>query len=296
MAYFLQQLVTGLAVGGTYALVALGFVLYFGVLNILNIAHAQTLMLAPVLIVVLMRAGTAWPIAVAAAIVLTFVYSYAVYMVAMKPFTRPGREASYLAPFVASFGVSMLTENLASTWLGSQPLSFPLRLPVDVWHVGPVAVVPIQAVGLLICCVLMLALGWVVARTGFGRAMRAVAENRAVAEAQGISADRTTVITVVIATFLGVVAGLLFAAGTTSVSPFVGLEYGLKGLVVMIIGGVTSLAGAVVAGLLVGLLETGITAYVSSTYQDTITFGLLFLILLVRPQGLFTILSREGRP
>jgi branched-chain amino acid transport system permease protein len=126
--------------------------------------------------------------------------------------------------------------------------------------------------------------------------MRSVAENRAVAEAQGISADRTTVQTVLVATFLGVVAGFLFAAGTTSVSAFVGLEYGLKGMVVMIIGGVTSLAGAVVAGLLLGVLETGITAYVSSTYQDTITFGLLFLILLIRPQGLFTILSREGRP
>src|SRR2546423_4439367 len=122
MTYFIQQLVTGLAVGGTYALVALGFVLYFGVLNILNIAHAQTLMLAPALIVVLMQAGVAWPLAVVAAVALTFVYSYLVYIVSMKPFTRPGREASYLAPFVASFGVSMLTENLASTFLGSQPL------------------------------------------------------------------------------------------------------------------------------------------------------------------------------
>jgi branched-chain amino acid transport system permease protein len=296
MTYFIQQLVTGLAVGGTYALVALGFVLYFGVLNILNIAHAQTLMLAPVLIVVLMQAGLAWPVALAAAVAATFVYSYLVYVIAMRPFTRPGREASYLAPFVASFGVSMLTENLASTFLGSQPLSFPLRLGADVWYVGAVAIVPMQAFALVISCVLMLALAYIVGRTAFGRGMRAVAENRAVAEAQGISADRTTVQTVLVATLLGVVAGLLFAAGTTSVSPFVGLEYGLKGMVVMIIGGVTSLAGAVVAGLLLGILETGITAYVSSTYQDTITFGLLFLILLVRPQGLFTILSREARP
>jgi branched-chain amino acid transport system permease protein len=227
MTYFIQQLVTGLAIGGTYALVALGFVLYFGVLNILNIAHAQTLMLAPVLIVVMMQAGAAWPIAVVASIVLTFIYSYLVYIVSMKPFTRPGREASYLAPFVASFGVSMLTENLASTLLGSQPLSFPLRLPADVWYAGTVAVVPTQAIGLVICGALMLALAYIVARTALGRAMRSVAENRAVAEAQGISADRTTVLTVLIATFLGVVAGLLFAAGTSSVSAFVGLEYGL---------------------------------------------------------------------
>lgn len=296
MTYFLQQLVTGLAVGGTYALVALGFVLYFGVLNILNIAHAQTLMLAPVLIVVTMQAGAGWLPATIASLALTFAYSYLVYIVSMKPFTRPGREASYLAPFVASFGVSMLTENLAGKFLGSQPLAFPLRLPAQVWYAGPVAIVPMQAISLVVCGVLMFALAYLVGHTAFGRAMRSVAENRAVAEAQGISADRTTLLTVIVATFLGVVAGLLFAAGTTSVSPFVGLEYGLKGMVVMIIGGVTSLAGAVVAGLLLGVLETGITAYVSSIYQDTITFGLLFLILLVRPQGLFTILSREGRP
>jgi branched-chain amino acid transport system permease protein len=159
-----------------------------------------------------------------------------------------------------------------------------------------VAVSPLQLVSLAIAAILLLALAYLVNRTAFGRAMRAVAENRSVAEAQGISADRTTVTTVMIATLLGIVAGLLFAAGASSVSPFAGLEYGLKGMIAMVIGGVTSLAGAVVAALILGLLETGITAYISSSYQDTITFGLLFLILLVRPQGLFTIVSREGRP
>jgi branched-chain amino acid transport system permease protein len=296
MHYLLQQLVTGLSVGGTYALVALGFVLYFGVLNILNIAHAQTLMLAPLLVVVLMQHQLAWAPALLLAVVATLVFGYVVYLVCMKPFTRAGREAGYLTPFIASFGVSMLVENLATAWLGSQPFPFPLRLDTELWRVAGIAVSPTQVISLAVTALLVGALAFVVNRTALGRAMRAVAENRSVAEAQGISADRTTVVTVLIATLLGVVAGLLFAAGTTSVSAFVGLEYGLKGLVAMIIGGVTSLTGALVAALLLGLLETGITAYVSSSYQDTITYGLLFLILLVRPQGLFAILSREGRP
>jgi branched-chain amino acid transport system permease protein len=296
MHYLLQQLVTGLSVGGTYALVALGFVLYFGVLNILNIAHAQTLMLAPLLVVVLMQHQLAWAPALLLAVAGTLVFGYVVYLACMKPFTRAGREAGYLTPFIASFGVSMLVENLATAWLGSQPFPFPLRIDAGLWRIGGIAVSPIQVISLAVTALLVGALAFVVNRTDLGRAMRAVAENRSVAEAQGISADRTTVVTVLIATLLGVVAGLLFAAGTTSVSAFVGLEYGLKGLVAMIIGGVTSLAGALVAALLLGLLETGITAYVSSSYQDTITYGLLFLILLVRPQGLFAILSREGRP
>lgn len=296
MDYFLQQFVTGIAVGGTYALIALGFVLYFGVLNILNIAHAQTLMLAPLLLIVLLRLPLSWPIAVLLATVITFVFSYLVYLVCMKPFTRVGREAGYLTPFIASFGVSMVVENVTTAWVGSQPLPFPLQLGGQVWRIANIAVSPMQVISLAITSVLVAALAYVVNRTAFGRAMRAVAENRSVAEAQGISADRITVLTVLVATFLGVVAGFLFAAGTTSVSAFVGLEYGLKGLIAMIIGGVTSLTGALVAALLLGLLETGITAYVSSSYQDTITFGLLFLILLVRPEGLFTIVSREGRP
>lgn len=295
MVYLLQQIVTGLSVGGTYALVALGFVLYFGVLNILNIAHAQTLMLAPLLVVVLMQLQLPWAPALVLAVGATLVFSYVVYLACMKPFTRVGREAGHLTPFIASFGVSMLVENLATAWLGSQPLPFP-RIGPELWRIGAIVASPTQVISLGVTTLLVGTLAFVVNRTAFGRAMRAVAENRSVAEAQGISADRTTVATVLIATVLGVVAGLLFAAGTTSVSAFVGLEYGLKGLVAMIIGGVTSLTGALVAALLLGLLETGITAYVSSSYQDTITYGLLFLILLVRPQGLFAILSREGRP
>ena len=158
MDYFLQQIVTGLAVGGTYALIALGFVLYFGVLNILNIAHAQTLMLAPVLIIVLMKLNQAWPVAVLLAIVGTFIISYVIYLVCMKPFTRVGREASYLAPFIASFGVSMLVENLATAWLGSQPMPFPLRLGAELWRVGNIAVAPMQVISLAITTVMVASL------------------------------------------------------------------------------------------------------------------------------------------
>ena len=126
--------------------------------------------------------------------------------------------------------------------------------------------------------------------------MRAVAESHMVAEILGIPARRTTLIAIAIASLLGSVSGLLLAAGVGGVSPFTGLEYGLKGLVVMIIGGVSSLAGAVVVGLFVGVTEAFVTSFLSSEYRDVITYGVLFLVLLFRPQGLFAASSKEVRP
>jgi len=126
--------------------------------------------------------------------------------------------------------------------------------------------------------------------------MRAVAENPIVAESQGVSARRTIVVTITIATVLAAVSGILFAAGNNELSPFMGMEYGLKGLVVMIIGGVTSLPGAVVAGLLLGIAEALAVGYLSSSFSMVISFGLLFAILLARPTGLFASASREARP
>lgn len=296
MSYLIQQLVTGLAVGGTYALVALGFVLIFGVLNMLNIAHAQTLMLAPLALVLALNAGVPLVLAVPLCLLATLLFSYLNYLISIRPFTGARQRGNYLAPFIASFGVSMAVENVLGGALGSEMRPFPLTFGSTMWSLGPINLVPMQVISLLVVGTVLAGLGWVVTRTALGRQMRAVAESHAIAEILGISAPRTTLIAIAIASLLGSVSGLLLAAGIGGVSPFTGLEYGLKGLVVMIIGGVSSLAGAVVVGLFLGVTEAFVTSFLSSEYRDVITYGVLFLVLLVRPQGLFRAASKEVRP
>lgn len=296
MEYLVQQLVTGLSVGSTYALVALGFALIFGVLNVLNIAHAQTLMVAPFSLALMMERGAPLFVALPASVLIALVYSYGVYVLSIKPFLRKGRRGEMLAPFIASFGISMLTEHALSGTFGSDPRPFPISLPINIFYIGEIAFVPMQVIGLGISAVLLLLLNYIVFHTAFGRGMRAVAEDRTVAEAQGISADRTVIITIVAAATLGAVAGLLFAATSKGVSPFMGFEYGLKALVVMIIGGVSSLYGAVIAALFLGIAETLTVSYLSSVYRDVVTYSLLFIVLLARPDGLFAASSKESRP
>ncbi|MFM9887104.1 MAG: branched-chain amino acid ABC transporter permease [Burkholderiales bacterium] len=295
MEFVVQQLISGLAMGGTYALVALGFVLIFGVLNILNIAHIQTIMLAPISFALIVGQGVPIAVAVVLSLAITVLFGAAVFLIGLKPFVRPGRKSTYLAPFIASFGISLFVEHLVGAQLGSDPRSFPMPTQIDLWQIGKVFIVPINVINLAIVAILLVAFALIINRTDFGRAMRAVAENAEVAAAQGISVDRTILITVIGASVLGGISGLLFAADSRIVSPFMGLDYGLKGLVVMIVGGVASPVGAVIAGLLLGVLEAVTVAYVSSVYRDVITFGLLFAVLIIRPQGLFVVASREAR-
>jgi branched-chain amino acid transport system permease protein len=296
MEFIVQQIISGLAVGSTYSLVALGFVLTFGVLNILNIAHVQTIMLAPMSIVLLVASGMPMVLATVLAFFIVAAFGCAVFFVGLKPFAGLGGRSTYLASFIASFGISMLVENLVGSQLGSEPRSFPLPFPTDLWHVGNIIIVPINVITLIVAAITLVGLAYIVGQTNFGREMRAVAENADVSATQGISVNRTILATVTCASLLGGLSGILFAADSHVVSPYMGFEYGLKGLVVMIVGGITSPSGAVIAGLMLGVLESVTVVYISSVYRDVVTFGLLFAVLLVRPQGLFVGVSREARP
>jgi branched-chain amino acid transport system permease protein len=296
MEFAVQQIISGLALGASYSLVALGFVLTFGVLNILNIAHVQTIMIAPMALALLIEAGLPAIVAVPLALLATVLFGSLVFLLGLKPFVASRGRATYLAPFIASFGISLLVENLVATVLGSDPRPFPMPLPNDLWHVGDFEIVPTDIIGLGVVALTLVILALVVNWTNFGRAMRAVAENPDVAAAQGISVAHTVLITVMSASLLGGISGLLFAAESFSEAPFMGLDYGLKGLVVMILGGVTSPVGAVVTGLGLGVVESLTETYVSSVFRDVITFALLFAALILRPQGMFAGSSREARP
>ncbi len=198
MEFVIQQLVSGLAMGGSYALVALGFVMIFGVLNILNVAHVQTIMIAPISLALLAQAGVPLAIAVPACLLVTVLFGVAVFYIGLRPFLATRAKTTYLAPFIASFGISIFVENLVGTQIGSDPRSFPIPVPSDLWHIGGVGIVPVDVMSLIVAAVVLLALAFVIGRTHFGRAMRAVAESADVAAAQGISVERTILLTVIV--------------------------------------------------------------------------------------------------
>lgn len=294
-----QELVNGVSTGGTYALSAVGFVLIFGVANVLNIAQAETIMLCPTFAVLLSLGGVpAWP-AIVLAVVLTAAVGMCIHVTAISPFLkreRRGQRQEFLGPLIATFGLSLFFSHLAGQYLGTEPRPFPLDAGGAVWRVGGLLIGRMQVVGLGVVAVLVLVLALVIKATAFGRAMRAVAENPGTSEGIGIPTNRVAAATAMIAAVLGGVAGLLFAADTNSVTPFMGLSYGLKGLVVMIVGGVTSMPGAIVAGVLLGVTESLVGSFLSSSYVDVVAFGLLFAVLLIRPRGLFVGSAREARP
>ena len=299
MAQFLQYLISGVAQGATYALVALGFALIFGVSNILNIAHVETVMLAPAFAVILAAHTHLSPVlGLVIAFVLTVLAALAMHGVAVQPFLNRRRgPGSLLAPLIAALGVSIVVENVLSKQIGTSGAPFPLSVPTKVWHLpGSILLAPMDVVTICVTLILLLALGSLITRTDFGRSMRAVAENGLVARSLGISITRTVLIATIIAGSLGAIAGLLFAANTNSVTPSMGLSYGLIGLVALIIGGVTRLGGAVIAALGIGIVQAMSTGYLSSSYTTPITFGIMIVFLILRPQGVFAGVSREARP
>lgn len=300
MDLLIQQLVSGVAVASTYALVALGFVLIFGVANVLNVAQAQTIMLAPMFVMIGMAA---WHlpavVAVIVSIAVTLAIGVLIHVCGVQPFLsrqRKGGTTEPLAPLIATFGLSILVENIFASIYGTISLKFPLSISRTVWRLGSAAITPMQVISIGASLVLMIGLGLLVMKTNLGRAMRVVAESPLTAETLGISSRFIVISVSVIAAALGAIAGLLFASGTSSVSAFMGLQFGLIGLIVMIVGGVNSIPGAVLAALLIGVVQELAAGFFSTSYNDVWTFGVLIIVLIFRPQGLLVGRSKEARP
>jgi branched-chain amino acid transport system permease protein len=285
MELVLQQAANGLLVGGSYALVAIGFTLIFGVAGILNLAHADIFMVgayAGAVALAFVPGGTA--VAIVAAVCGSMLAGAAVERFAL----RPVRGGAFLAPLITSIGASMILQNLAVRIFGARSLPFAVGFQPGFVRIGDIQVSTIQLVMFVVALVLMVGVRLLVSRTAFGRAIRATAEDGEVARLLGIDVNRVILLTIMLGSALAGVAGVTIGASYNTVSPFMGVTFGLKGLVVMIVGGVGSITGAVVGGLLLGVIEALAVGFISSAYRDAVAFGLVLVILLVRPRGLFS--------
>ncbi len=282
-----QQIVNGVFLGSIYALFALGYTLVFGVLDMLNLAHQAVFMLCAFVALSLtaslhLHILVAFPVAVVVAGLVGLV----IERVAFRPLR--GRANSNISGLISSLALATLFESIALGVWGPDVSRFPFgTVPERRLHVGGAVVQELQLVIIAVSVVMMAALTVLLRRTRLGRQIRAVAESGLAARVLGVPVDRVVAASFFISSALGGAAGVLFGLAFNSISPDVGRSVELKGLAVIIVGGMGSMPGAVVAGFALGLLEVFTVARFGSSYRDAVSFAALFVVLLARPRGLF---------
>ncbi|CAG0972630.1 High-affinity branched-chain amino acid transport system permease protein LivH [Myxococcaceae bacterium] len=288
----LQQLVNGVAWGGIYALIALGYTMVYGVLKLINFAHGEVYMVGAMTGYYAARsfglAGAPSLLGLVATLAASMAVCALLAAIIERVAYRPLRSAPRLAPLITAIGVSLLLQNLGQLVFGADPKFFPPLLESrNVFEVGKLSVSNVQLAVLGTAILLMAALQWIVMRTRFGRAMRAVSFDAQAAALMGVPVDRVILGTFVLGAVLAAAAGVLVGLTNPKIDPLMGVLPGLKAFVAAVLGGIGNIPGAMVGGLLLGVIETFVSGYLSSTYRDAIAFVLLIAILLYKPTGLF---------
>jgi len=279
-----QQLINGLMLGASYSLIAIGYALIFGVLKLLYFAHGEVFMVGAFVGLYLVTLGGANIfVALAGAMIACALLG----LIAVYVTVRPVAKDRPLAPLISSIGLTIVLQNLAVYVFGGQQVAFPETVTPQLYHLGPVTISSTQLFILATAITLMALLWFFIERTRMGRALRATAENHETAALLGVDVNRVVLITFMIGSGIAGVAGVLDGIKNSGVSPFMGLGAAVKGLIVMLLGGLGNVPGAMVAGLLLGMIEILSAAYIGTTERDFFSFAILILILLYRPTGLF---------
>ncbi len=320
MSTFLQQLINGVSLGAIYSLIALGYTMVYGVLKLINFAHGDVYMVGAFMGYYianglgargaqaigagtegfiargLLGTGTMEPSLITALVVMLLAMVIcAVLGVIIERFAyRPVRKYSRLTALITAIGVSLLLENGGQVVFGADPKFFPelfRKRNIDIF--GGASINTADIIVLLIALALMIGLQFIVFRTKTGRAMRAVSFNLQSAKLMGINTDRIIMFTFALGSALAAAAGVLVAIRIPRIDPLMGILVGLKAFVAAVLGGIGNIPGAVLGGLLIGITETMVAGYLSSTYKDAVAFAILILILLFRPSGLLGSVAQE---
>jgi len=299
MAYFLQQLINGLALGSIYGLIAIGYTMVYGIIGMINFAHGDIFMvgafIALIAFLALMALGvTAIPLALLLvliiAMVLTAVWGWTVERVAYRPL----RESFRLAPLITAIGMSIVLQNFIQVAQGARvkPLQPVIAGGYEIFKQGEFTVIVsnIQILIVVTMLVLMVAFWLLINRTALGRAQRACEQDRLMAALSGVNVDRTISLTFVLGAGLAAVAGLLYLLYYGVIDFFIGFVVGIKAFTAAVFGGIGSIPGAMIGGLIIGLIETFWSAYFTIEYKDVAAFAMLAVVLIFFPTGLL------GRP
>ena len=296
MTTFLQQLVNGLSLGSIYALIALGYTMVYGVLRLINFAHGDVYMVGAYVGYYLSRRlqGREPSLVSALLVMLGAMIACGLLGILIERLAyRPVRREARLTLLITAIGVSLFIENVAQLVFGPDPKFFPSLAPRADFHVVGIRLTSEQITVIAVSILLMLLLRFFILKTRTGKAMRAVSFSLDAAKLMGISTDWIIAVTFALGSALAAAGGVLIGMQIPKIDPLMGITYGLKAFVAAVLGGIGSIPGAVLGGLLIGTSEVMVVGYLSSTYRDAIAFGILILILILRPQGLLGRVQKE---
>ncbi len=280
---FLFNLISGLSLGSIYALIALGYTMVYGIAKMLNFAHGDIIMVgAFASIVFINNLGLPMLAGVALSVVVCVAVGVLVERIAYKPL----RNSPPLSVLITAIGVSYFLQSLAQLIFGTNQKSFPKFISLRPVQIGQLTIKGESIVTMAVTLVIMVCLTLFINKTKIGKAMRAVSEDRQAAELMGISVNKTITITFAIGSALASVAGSFYGLTYSFIGPYTGSMPGIKAFVAAVFGGIGSIPGAMLGGILLGVIENLAKAYISTELSDAIVFGVLILVLLVKPTGL----------
>lgn len=282
---FLSYLINGISLGSVYAIIALGYTMVYGIAKMLNFAHGDVIMVGGFTVFTIVSTMGGSPvIGILAAVIVCTVLGVTIEKVAYRPL----RSASPLAVLITAIGVSYLLQNVALLIFGSNARQFTSVVTVPALKLadGQLSISGVTMVTIVSCIVIMLALTTFINKTKIGQAMLAVSEDRGAATLMGINVNATIAVTFAIGSALAAIAGVLLCSAYPSLSPYTGSMPGIKAFVAAVFGGIGSIPGAMIGGILLGIIENLAKAYISSQLSDAIVFSVLIIVLLVRPTGI----------
>lgn len=283
METFVLQLINGIRTGSIYALIALGYTMVYGIAKMINFAHGDIIMIGAYSLYMLWAvAKLPLLLAMLLTVVICAVLGVTIERVAYKPL----RSAPSLAVLITAIGMSFLLQAVALLLFGATPIKSENIVQLKGFQIGSVMIPGLPILTLAVTVVCMTALTLFINKTKAGRAMRAVSEDKQAAALMGINVNRTISLTFAIGSALAAVAGILYLSQYKSLTPTMGALPGIKAFVAAVFGGIGSIPGAMLGGILLGIIEVMAKAYINSALADAIVFGVLVVVLLVKPSGL----------
>jgi branched-chain amino acid transport system permease protein len=279
----IQQLINGVSVGSIYALIALGYTMVYGIIRLINFAHGDIYMLGAY---IGFFCTTAFHWSFFPALVAAMAGAAVIGVVIERLAYKPLRHAPKIAVLITAIGVSYFLENAMILEVSPQPRTFPDVFPSQIYNIGGVIFGSRQILILLVSLALMVLLTYIVQNTKMGKAMRAVSFDNDTAKLMGINVDNIISFTFAIGSSLAAAAGVMVGIYYNSIDPLMGIMYGLKAFVAAVLGGIGIIPGAMLGGVLIGIIEALVSGFLSSTFRDAAAFAILIMILLFRPSGL----------
>lgn len=286
MVTFLRQLINGIQVGSIYALVALGYTMVYGIIKLLNFAHGDFIMVGAYIsifsIPVLVQIGVpAW-----FCIIISVIFCSVLGVVTERIAYKPLRGSSSLSVLITAIGVSLFLENLFLILFTSSPKPFPAIFNVGELQFGGIKISGSTILTIIVSALVMVILQLFIKKTKMGKAMRAVSENGKASILMGIDVNNTISLTFAIGSALAGIASVMYCTAYPMVDPYMGSMLGLKAFIAAVLGGIGSVPGAMLGGFVIGIVESMTKAYISSQLADAVVFGILIIVLLVKPTGI----------